>query len=356
MAPGPPAQPPAEQPGGRPTPRVTTIEDVAKEAGVSVATVSRALRGLPHVAEKTRARVVDVAATLNYRRDLSAAALVTGETMVVAMAVPLLDSWYFSQAMAGAEATLATAGYDLLLASVGGDEQRHRLLHGTFTNRADGLILADVRVPDDEAEILARQHTRVVTVGIELAGTSSVMVDDRALAREAVNHLIDLGHHRIALIAGSSDESERFAVPGERQQGYGEALAAAGVEASPEYVVHGGFSVDGGRRAMTALLDLPEPPTAVFAMSDEMAFGALRELWHRGLDAPDDVSLIGVDDHELAEVVGLSTIGQQVAEHGAMAARLLLDELAGRTNGPSRHMAETVLIARRTTAAPARTA
>lgn len=341
----------------------TTIEDVASAAGVSVATVSRALRDLPNVAPATRARVQEVARRLRYRADPSAAALAAGRTKTIAMAVPLLGSWYFNEVMAGAHAVLRDAGYDLLLFTVDGDISRQRLLSGPLVKRADGLLLVDVHVPEDEAAALVADQSEprpgrqsramsVVTVGIELPGATSVTVDDRRLARDAVSHLLELGHTEIGVIHGGEDDPSGFRVPAERQQGYLDALAAAGLAPRPELSVAGNFSVSGGADAMGRLLDLDRAPTAVFAMSDEMAFGALREIARRDLRVPEDMSVVGVDDHDFAAVVGLTTVHQEVAEHGAVAARLLLDQLTGVLDQPVHHTARTELVVRRSTGRP----
>ena len=332
--------------------RTPRIEHVAKLAGVSVATVSRALRGLPNVAEATREKVQAAADELKYRPDPSASALAAGRTRTVAMAVPMLDSWYFSQVMAGAEAILTAAGYDLLLFHVDSDERRRRLLDGPLVKRADGLILVDLRVPPDDLAPLLEAGVHVVTVGMEVRGCSAVLVDDVGAARSVIEHLLGLGHQRIGLIEGLSDDPMRFSVPAARRRGYLEALAEVGGPTDPALRVSGGFSVVGGFEAMGALLDLDEPPTAVFAMSDEMAFGALRMLWERGLRVPRDVSIVGFDDHEVAAVLGLTTVQQQVGEHGAVAAELLLENLSTPGTAPSVRLAETSFVQRGTTGVP----
>lgn len=332
--------------------RPVTIEDVAAAAGVSVATVSRALRGLPNVAPGTRERVQKVARELRYRPDPSASRLATGRTNAVAMAVPVLDSWYFAQVMAGAEAVLSHAGYDLLLFSIDSDQTRRRVLSGPLVKRADGLILVDLRVPPDESDELAAFGVKVVTIGFEVDGASMVAVNDRWIGRTAVEHLLGLGHRRIALMAGLPDDPMRFAVPEHRREGYVAALAAEGVEPRDDYEVSGNFSVAGGQEAMERLLDLPEPPTAVFAMSDEMAFGAMRAVWDRGLRVPHDISVIGVDDHDFSHVIELTTIQQEVGEHGAVAARMMLEHLHDPKMLGRRHEATTKLVARRSTAPP----
>ena len=329
--------------------RSSTIEDVARAAGVSVATVSRALRGLPNVAPSTRERVREVADTLHYRADPSASRLATGRTRTIAMAVPILDSWYFSKVMAGAEAVLGDEGYDLLLFAVDGDARRRRVLGGPLVKRADGLIIVDLRVPDDEAVALVGNGIGLVSIGFEIAGASAVMVDDCGIAERAVDHLVELGHRDIALLGGLSDDPLRFAVPEQRRLGYRRALARHGITERTDLWAQGNFSIEGGREAMAALLDTTSPPTAVFAMSDEMAFGAMREIWDRGLRVPEDVSVMGVDDHEFSVVVGLTTIQQEVAEHGALAARLLLEQLVEPDRSTATHTASTRLVIRSTT-------
>jgi LacI family transcriptional regulator, repressor for deo operon, udp, cdd, tsx, nupC, and nupG len=329
--------------------RPNTIEDVAREAGVSVATVSRAMRGLPNVAPSTREHVLAVAARLDYRADPSAARLAAGRTRAVAIAVPMLDSWYFSKVMAGAEAVLSEAGYDLLAFTIDSDERRHRALGGPLVKRVDGVILVDLRIPHEEATALAAGDVPIVTIGFEIAGASAVMVDDLGIAERAVEHLVALGHRDIALLGGVTDDPLRFTVPELRRAGYRRALRRHGIEHRHRYEAHGNFSVEGGREAMASLLDRDDPPTAVFAMSDEMAFGALREIWDRGLDVPGDVSVVGVDDHDIAAVVGLTTMQQEVASHGAVAARQLLDHLEQRELAATVRCAETTLVVRSTT-------
>ncbi len=330
-----------------------TIEDVANRAGVSVATVSRALRDLPNVAPATRARVEAAAAELDYRPDPSASALASGRTKTIAMAVPMLDSWYFSKVMAGAETVLAAAGYDLLVFAVHNDDPGDRLLHRPVVRRADALIVVDIDISDEEAAELAASRIEVVAVGMKVPQMEAVVVDDHRVAFDATMHLVSLGHTRIALIGGVGEGRQQFSVPIERRAGFVAAMTAAGLALDEALIVDGGFSVAGGHRAMADLMDLTEPPTAVFAMSDEMAFGALRELWDRDMDAPADVSVIGVDNHDVADLVGLTTMQQQVVEHGAQAARLLLRHLLGEREGDDVHV-HTGLIERSSTGPPRR--
>lgn len=333
-------------------PRQPTIEDVAAAADVSVATVSRALRGLPNVAPSTRSLVEEVARELNYRADPSASRLARGRTSTVAMAVPLLDGWYFSRVIAGAEAVLADAGYDLLVFAVDGDAARQRVLTGPLVKRADGLIVVDLHVPDDDYEQLARSGVRMASIGVETDQAHCVHVNDYRIGAMATRHLLDLGHDRIALIGGLVDDPMRFPVPVQRRRGYRSALEENDKPFRPEYEVSGNFSLTGGAEAMAQLLALPQPPTAVFAMSDEMAFGALGTIWRAGLQVPRDLSIVAVDNHEFADVVGLSTVHQQVSEHGAAAARLVLEDLRVDDAPRARHEIDVELTLRTSTGPP----
>jgi LacI family transcriptional regulator, repressor for deo operon, udp, cdd, tsx, nupC, and nupG len=330
--------------------REVTIEDVAREAGVSVATVSRALRNLPNVAPSTKLRVQQVADRLDYVAHPTAARLAAGKTSTVAVAVPVLDQWYFAKVVSGVEAVLSDQGFDLLLYSVATEADRRRFFQGrgAWWRRGDGLILVDVAFDAAASSRLASGGPTIVTIGSRHERFSSVTIDDEDSAREAVGHLISRGHERIALIWGEPHAGLDFVVPALRRRGYHRALEDAGIDLDPRLEALGGFSVDGGREAMAQLLRLPDPPTAVFAMSDEMAFGALDEIRRQGLRVPHDVAVVGFDDHDLSRLFDLTTVRQQADELGAAAARLLLDALRGESE-PSHHVAPTFLVVRRTT-------
>lgn len=331
------------------------IEEVAQQAGVSVATVSRALRGLPNVAPSTRQRVEEVAARLNYRVDAYASRLATGRSDTVCLAVPNIDSWYFSKVAAGAEAVLADAGMDVLLHSVDDGVGRARLLSSTspIRRRLDGLVLIDVLLTPDETAALADDEVRVVTVGQRTEQFPSVTIDNRRATAAATRHLLDLGHRDIALIGGSSGTELPFDVPEHRRRGFLDALADAGLPARPELEADGSFSVQGGSEALAALLAGP-PFTAVVALSDEMALGAMRTAISAGRRIPDELSIVGFDDHELASVFDLTTVHQDPGWQGATAGRLLLELEAHPGADPPHPVGEADLVVRGTTAPPDR--
>ncbi len=347
---------PEPSPGNEPTwsRGRSTIEDVAAAAGVSVATVSRALRGLPNVASATRERVSAIAEQMSYRADPAASRLATGRSRSIAVAVPLLNGWYFSQVVAGAEAICATTGYDMIVVGVSTGAARRSIVDeaASIHRRVDGVIFVDIHLPIDDVDGLADKGLRVVTIGESTHRFPSVGIDDVAVGDLATTHLISLGHRRIGLIDEKATDAHGFVVPSLRHAGYERALARAGIVSDPAMQAPGSFSLLGGRAAMHALLEHPEPPTAVFAMSDEMAFGALLSLRDAGLTAPGDLSIVGVDDHDLSVVVGLTTVRQSVSDHGSRAARLLIDQLEGVDVPIARHDGNIELIQRETCSKP----
>ncbi len=330
----------------------STIEDVAVAAGVSVATVSRALRGLPNVAVTTRARVQEAARGLNYRPDPNASRLAAGRSRSVAVVVPFVNSWYFANVVAGVEAVCADSGYDLLVVTSSSAAAHAASVTGAggLDRRVDGMIFVEVALEPDQIAEFERIGTGVVTIGQRTTTFPSIGVDNVAIGRTAVGHLVGLGHRRIGVLAGQAEDPAHFDVPGDRVAGAREALVAASLQLDPDLVVPGQFTVDGGQRAAAALLGRPDRPTALFALSDEMAFGALLAARRLGLDIPGDVSLVGVDDHEIADVIGLTTVRQHVVDHGARAATALLRQLtSGEHAVPDHDVRPVELVARRST-------
>lgn len=329
-----------------------SIDDVARRAGVSVATVSRALRGLPNVAPSTRDRVQHAAAELHYVADPHASRLAARRTATVGLVVPALGQWYYAQLFSGAEGALVAEGYDILPFVVGGAEARERFV-GTlpFRKRVDGLLVADVHVAQPGFERITAA-VPVVTVGLSVDCVPSLAIDNVASARLAVEHLLDLGHERIGLIAHLPDDPFHFAAPLDRQHGVELALADRGLALDPALVVPGNFSFQGGAEAMVSLLELDRPPTAVFAFSDEMAIGALRAARDAGLSVPGELSIVGFDDHDVSHYVGLTTIRQHVAEQGERAVHRLLARIRGSEDALLHERIGTELVVRETTGPP----
>ena len=294
---------------------VASIEDVARRAGVSIATVSRALRGLPDVATATRDRVLSAAAELNYVASPFAARLASGRTTTVGLVVPFVNRWFFAEVIATVETALRHAGFDLLLYNLGDEDGRARFFEVMpMRKRVDGVLVASLVLDDAEFDALTELDRPVGLLGLARPGFLSARIDDVAAARGAVDHLLGLGHRRIGLIGGDTDDPMAFTPPLHRRDGYRDALHAAGVSPDPALELLGYFTVDGGRAAMRRMLALPERPTAVFAESDEMAYGAMREITLAGLRVPDDIAVVGFDDQPLSELADLTTVRQPVAE------------------------------------------
>lgn len=329
-----------------------TIRDVAAEAGVSVATVSRALRGLPQVSPATRARVEAAAAELEYVPDPYAARLASTRAHTILVAVPVPGQWYYAQVVSGVEGVLSGEGYDLQLHVVGDDAQRQHFLDDILPTqrRIDGTILVDIPLTPEEADSLTRRGVRVVTVGQHIEGLVAVTIDNQQAAREATESLLAAGHRRIALIGGMPTGRTDLSIPGLREIGYREALEAAGVPVSESLIINGNFSIEGGADAAHHLLSREDPPTAIFALSDEMAVGALSAARELGVAVPDEVAVIGFDGHDFAAAIGLSTVHQPVAEFGEVAAQALLDAVDGQP-WPADRVLDYDLVLRDTTTA-----
>lgn len=308
---------------------MTSIRDVARSVGVSTATVSRALRGLPRVSEETRTRVLAAAAELDYVASPSAAGLASGQTRAVGVVVPWVTRWFFGSIVQGAEELLRDAGYDLLLFNLGGShEARRRLFCGhLLRKRVDAVLVLSLTPTEEEVAALSKLDRPVAIVGALVPGWGSVRIDDEEAARTAVRHLLDLGHRRIAYIGGALEDQLDFAAPLHRLEGYRAEMREHGVAVAPDWETDADFTVRGGLAAMHRLLAADVRPTAVFAASDEMAIGAVHAARAAGLRVPEDVSVIGIDDHEMAEFFELSTVAQPVLEQGRLAAQILLDAL-----------------------------
>jgi LacI family repressor for deo operon, udp, cdd, tsx, nupC, and nupG len=311
-----------------PAPRASIV-DVARRAGVSVATVSRALRDMPNVSHATRDRVLKAAADLQYAASPLASGLVTGRVRSVGVILPYAGRWFFAEVVRGIEEALREDGYDLVL-HVLADGRRRRDFFSSLPvrRRVDAVVLVALPLDHREIELLRSLGLPMACVAEPMSGVHGERIDNAAAARLAVQHLVNLGHRWIACIGGDLDGPERFSVPGLRTEGYRQAMTGAGLTVRSDWERDGRFTAQGGELAMTALLSQPGGrPTAVFCQSDEMAFGALRALRRTGLRCPDDVSIVGVDDHELAETFDMTTVAQPVAGQGAAAARWVVKAL-----------------------------
>lgn len=304
-----------------------TIKDVAREAGVSIKTVSRVLNDEKYVGGETRARVQAVVERLNFRPSIAARALAGGRAGQIALICDNPSPYYVFEMQHGIRERCEQAGVRLLAQPY--DRQSGRLLAEieALIDQVpiDGLILTPP-VSDDAAvlDLLARRKLRVVRVSpsVRNDGGPMVAIDNRGAAAAITRHLLDLGHRRIAHIAGDAG----YATSAQRREGYADALAQAGLAPDPALTPSGDYGFASGEREAAALLALPIPPTAIFAANDDMAAGALAAAHRLGVAVPAALSVAGFDDSALAAFVWppLTTVRQPVRAMGAAAAELLL--------------------------------
>ena len=301
------------------------MADVARRGGVSIATVSRALRDVPGVSGSTRERIRQIADELAYVVSPEASRLSRRDTGRVAVVVPQIDVWFYSSMLAGIDLVLREAGLDVLVYQVAGEAQRRGFFAELPARRkVDAVVLIALPLLQAEVDRLDLLGVQVVVAGGRVRDFPHVEVDDHALAVRAVEYLLDLGHTRIAMIRTSDTQGTAWSSDIQRCTGYRDALAARGVTVPEDYLVTQPFGTRAGANAMAALLRHPEPPTAVFAYSDEIALSALTTVLSAGLRLPDDVSLIGVDGHPLAELFGITTMAQSVETQGRLAGEMTL--------------------------------
>jgi LacI family repressor for deo operon, udp, cdd, tsx, nupC, and nupG len=340
------------QRGGHPG---VSIEDVAAAAGVSTATVSRAVRGLPRVSPATREKILGIAETLGYVASSSASGLATGRTRTIGVLAPFVSRWYFSKAIEGADRELHARQYNLSLFNLGGHGgNRERLFSKTMVyKQIDALLVLCMALTHEEIEHLQKIDIPLVVVGGHVEECPYIGIDDYAAASTAVRHLIDLGHQDIALLHGDGDTDLNFDVPRVRMQAFQDVMAAAGLTVRPEWDGRGDFTLRSGQEAFRRLWNRPgAKPTAIFCASDEMAMGIIFEANRAGVRIPQDLSVVGIDDHDFSEAVGLTTVGQRPDEQAELGTKMLLDELDGIAGAVRSTVAPHRLIVRRTTAPP----
>jgi LacI family transcriptional regulator len=323
--------------GGRVTitPRRATIGDVAKAAGVSPSTASRALTGHGYAAATVKTRVLDAAAKLGYVPDDIARSLKRRTSRLVGVVISDLRNPFYADLAAGIEGVLRAAGYQMVLVNDDGDTDLE--LAGVRTllaMRVPGTIVTPLSAA--AGALLAGQGVRVVEVDRQMARgqCDAVLVDSSAGAREATAHLLSLGHRRIGFLI---DELEWTTGVG-RLDGYRKALGDHGVRYDPKLVVRVGFGEGGAAAATAELLDRDPGVTAIFAGNNLMAEGTWQELQRRRLRLPRDISLVAFDDQPWMTMVrpAVSVVGQPVVELGAKAAELLLARLSGEETGDPR--------------------
>jgi DNA-binding LacI/PurR family transcriptional regulator len=329
-----------------------TLHDIARIAGVGLGTASRALRNAPGVAPATRDRVLAVAEELSYVVSPQASSLRLGSTGRIAVVVPHLDRWFFGAMVAGVESVLRTAELDILLYPVGDINDRRVFFKRLPARRkVDAVVIIAFPLEPSEQRRLELMGVHVVAAGGQSVDYPYVCIDDEIAGRQAVDHLVYLGHRRIGMLEAMDPDQPDLV--SRRSAAYYASLNDAGIQIEPALVESNDWGGEHGAESMAKLLGLREPPTAVYAHSDEVALGAIRTLRRAGLRVPEDMSVIGLDDHPLAELTDLTTVRQPVHQQGTRAAEMVLSLLQGSPIDQAVTM-PTQLVIRRSTAPPAR--
>lgn len=317
---------------------MTSVQDVAELAGVSPATVSRVLSNSSHpVRDATRARVLAAVKELDFRPNLIARGLVTSRTHTLAAIVHDISDPYFGEIARGLEDRAREAGFRVYACSSDRDAERElAYVELLIDHQVDGLVFAGGGIED---EGYARRIQPLLATFAERGGvivalgpstypaTVRVKPDNEGGAAAMTRHLLDLGHERVAFISGP----EHVRTSDIRLRGYRGALEAAGIEPDPELILPGGFTISGGEKAATELLRRQDGTTAIFAANDLMACGALRALASEGINVPDEVSVAGYDDIQMAAYLRppLTTVRMDMYRMGTEAARVATERLAG---------------------------
>ncbi|KQY82332.1 LacI family DNA-binding transcriptional regulator [Pelomonas sp. Root1444] len=326
------------------------LSEVAKLAGVAPITASRAIRGEGYVSEDARARIMEAAAKLNYSPDMVARRMRGEKSRLIGIFVNNFGSLVLHEITKEISREARARGYDIVLFNAerfdGVDRTGTRDM---LANLCAGLILPMPNVEDGYLAELERRQLPCVFVNFDARAVALpvVAIENRRGARTAVQHLLSLGHRRIAFVAGSHKTGQSA----ERQAGYVEALNDAGIPADTALIVPGFFIQTGGHAATQQLLALPSPPTAIFAANDEMAFGAIDAIHSKGLRVPDDISVVGFDDIATSSHVHppLTTMRQPLGELSACTVRELVALIEGKGAGATKTALPLELIVRQST-------
>ena len=328
-----------------------TIRDIARLAGVSTATVSRVANGRPDVSEETRVQVQKVMREHGFTANRSARALSAKRTGLIGLTVPFVEETYFTGILSGAAEALYELDQRVVLCPTHHDHEREvSLIEHLMGGTTDGALILLPEESSLELRRLQELGYPFVVVDPRQAlddGIPAVSATHAAGARAATDHLLRLGHRRVALITGTAD----WLATDERIEGYRMALTAGGLAFTYELLAGGDFATATGYRAARLLLELEDPPTAIFASNDNLAIGAMRAVFERGLGIPRDISIVGFDDSGLASNVfpRLTTVRQPLGELGRTAVSLLNRLLNGQRTEALRIELATQLIVREST-------
>lgn len=329
-----------------------SIKDIARVAKVSHSTVSRALHNSPLVSHETAQRIREIAREKGYRPSAVARSLVTRRTKTIGVVVTRIADPFIAEVVNGIEEVANDHGYSVFLANSNANPDREvKVVHSFHERRVDGILVTASRVGALYMPLLTEMRVPTVLINNQHPGefVHSVMIDNVTASSQATEHLIQLGHKRIAYIGdqyGFQSDTERFA-------GYRRALEIADVPFLPELIAHGDGNAEGGMHAMQKLLETVDPPTAVFCYNDMSALGALRSIRAKGMRVPEDISVVGFDDLFIASYTNpaLTTISQPMKQMGSTAMEILLKLFNG-ANSQNNIKVQGQLIVRESTARP----
>jgi len=331
---------------------LTSIKDIARAAKVSHSTVSRALHNSPLVSHETAQRIREIAREKGYRPSAVARSLVTRRTKTIGVVVTRIADPFIAEVVNGIEEVANDHGYSVFLANSNANPDREvKVVHSFHERRVDGILVTASRVGALYMPLLTEMRVPTVLINNQHPGefVHSVMIDNVTASSQATEHLIQLGHKRIAYIGdqyGFQSDTERFA-------GYRRALEIADVPFLPGLIAHGDGNAEGGMHAMQKLLETVDPPTAVFCYNDMSALGALRSIRAKGMRVPEDISVVGFDDLFIASYTNpaLTTISQPMKQMGSTAMEILLKLFNG-ANSQNNIKVQGHLIVRESTARP----
>ncbi len=332
------------------TRRAPTIYDVAKKAGVSVSTVSRAVNEPHLVQEETRQKVMRAVELLKFVPKAEATVLARKHVGSIGVLVPFFTSPSFVQRMRGVAAALSETKFELVVYTVSSRVQLDEYLDVLpLWRRLDGLILMSMPLSDAQTRHLTAHSLEAVTVEYTRGDLCSVEIDNVQGGRMAARLLVEKGHTRCAFVGETGVPEHIIHLSDLRLEGFRAGLRELGVEPRDHYISRAPFSRDGVTGQAEALLDLPEPPDAIFAYSDLHAAHILRVARARGLRVPEDVAIVGFDGTDLSDYLGLTTVDQGLDESGRLAAEMLISRITDRGRPPQSTRLQLSVIERTTT-------
>lgn len=334
-----------------------TIKDIAKQAGVSTATVSRVINDYPDVSEKTKEKILRIMKENNYRPNSTARSLSTSKSYTVGIFFTDhfntgLQHPFFREVIYGLEKTFGENGYDILYFTNRKWGDSFSYVEKCKDRHVDGVVLMGVPKSDPNLSNLLASDIPTVFIDLDLIGknASYVISDNYRGGKLAVEHLYKLGHRKIGIIMGLNTTKTAH----DRLLGYQKALKELGLKYNSKWIFEGNYSEEGGYRAMSKFLSLEKRPTAVFCQSDNMAIGAIKAVQEAGLKVPEDFSLVGFDDIELSRYVkpSLTTIKQDKIGMGNAAGELLLNMIESKSESHTPVVMPVELVERDSTAQP----